>query len=248
VNGWLGLEGSRVLVAGAGSIGAAIATGFAEAGAVVVAMDANVDRLGRLASSTTLAGTLTADLATAVACREAFADAVRVLGGLDVLVHCIGVNRRVAIDEYSEDDWARMLAVNLSSAFWLLQEALPAMRAQRHGRIVLFSSVAARLAHREHGPYAATKAALDQLARVAAHESAADGVTVNTVAPGYTETNLTTDYLKGEATRRALISLVPAGRLGNVEDVVGPTLFLASERARFVTGHVLVVDGGRTLV
>jgi NAD(P)-dependent dehydrogenase (short-subunit alcohol dehydrogenase family) len=248
VSGWLGLEESRVLVAGAGSIGAAITTGFAQAGASVVAVDADGDRLRTLATSTPLAGTLTADLATASGCREACGEAINMLGGLDVLVHCIGVNRRVAIDEYSDDDWAHILAVNLSSAFWLLQDALPPMRAQRHGRIVLFSSVAGRMPHREHGPYAATKAALDQLARVAAHESAADGVTVNTVAPGYTETNLTRDYLEDEARRRAILSLVPAGRLGNVQDVVGPTLFLASEQARFVTGHVLVVDGGRTLV
>lgn len=245
---WLGLQDVRALVAGAGTIGAAVAVGLVQAGASVVAVDLDAERLDALSSSAPLADTLTADLSTAEGCRGAHRDAVRTLGGLDVLVHCVAINRRVPIEEYSDDEWERILAVNLSSAFWLLQAALPAMRMQRRGRIIIFSSVAGRMPHQHHGPYAATKAALDQLARVMAHEAAADGVTVNTIAPGYTETELTRTYLADEETRRALLSLVPAGRFGSVEELVGPTLFLASRQASYVTGHVLVVDGGRTLV
>ena len=245
---WLGLEGARVLLAGAGTIGAAVARGFGDAGARVVVADAGGDRLAALAGGTPLAGTLTADLSTGEACREMAREATATLGGLDVFVHCVGLNHRVPIEDYSDEDWDRIVAVNLSSAFWLAQAVLPTMRAQRFGRIVFFSSVAGRMGHKHHGPYAATKAGLDQLARVIANEAAADGVTVNTIAPGYTETNLTSAYLADDETRERLLSLVPAGRLGTVEELVGPTLFLASKQAGFVTGHVLYVDGGRTVI
>jgi NAD(P)-dependent dehydrogenase (short-subunit alcohol dehydrogenase family) len=104
------------------------------------------------------------------------------------------------------------------------------------------------LAHKNHGSYAASKGGLNQLMRVMAAEWAAMGVTVNAVAPGYIETPLTTDHLKQLGVREDLVRLVPAERLGLPEEVAGPTLFLASRQANFVTGHVLYVDGGRTLV
>lgn len=245
---WLGLENARVLLAGAGTIGAAVARGFVDAGARVVAADGNADRLDALAEELALAAALPADMSNGPACRALVDDAVAALGGLDVFVHCVGVNDRRPIDAYSDDDWDTIVAVNLSSAFWLAQAALAPMRAQQFGRIVFFSSVAGRLAHRNHGPYAATKAGLDQLARVMANENAAAGITVNTIAPGYTETHLTSAYLADEETRRHLLSLIPAGRFGTPEELVGPTLFLASKQANFVTAHVLYADGGRTAV
>ena len=105
------------------------------------------------------------------------------------------------------------------------------MRAQGYGRVVFFSSVAGLMGHRNHGPYAASKGAINQLTEVMAHEYAADGVTVNAVAPGYMETNLTTAYLdEHPAERERLISLIPAGRFGRLEEVVGPVLFLARGR------------------
>jgi gluconate 5-dehydrogenase len=114
--------------------------------------------------------------------------------------------------------------------------------------MVFFSSVSSQLAHRHHAPYAASKGGLDQLVRVMAREWAADGVTVNAVGPGYTETELTRAYLAKPGVREEMTGLVPAGRLGTPEDVVGAVLFLASARAAFITGQVLYVDGGRTLV
>jgi NAD(P)-dependent dehydrogenase (short-subunit alcohol dehydrogenase family) len=117
-----------------------------------------------------------------------------------------------------------------------------------YGRIVFLSSVSGLLAHADHAPYAATKGGVNQLCRVMAREWAAHGVTVNAVAPGYTETELTRAHLDKPGVRAGLTALVPAGRLGTVADLAGPVLFLCSAQSAFVTGHVMYVDGGRTLV
>jgi gluconate 5-dehydrogenase len=122
------------------------------------------------------------------------------------------------------------------------------MVGQRYGRMVFETSVSGLLAHADHAPYAATKGGMNQLLRVMAREWAAHGVTVNAVAPGYIETDLTKDYLDAGDHRESLQSLVPAGRLGRPEEVADAVTFLASDRARFITGQVLYIDGGRTLV
>jgi len=180
--------------------------------------------------------------------RSAVDEANQRLGRLDVFVHAVGINDRKPILDYTDDEWRRFLDVNLNSAFWLGQAAGKIMCEQRAGRQIYFSSVAGSLAHKHHGPYAATKGGINQMLRVMANEWAPLGVTVNALAPGYIETPLTAEHLQKPGVRAALEALVPAGRLGSVDDVVGPALFLASRHAAFVTGHVLYVDGGRTLI
>jgi NAD(P)-dependent dehydrogenase (short-subunit alcohol dehydrogenase family) len=140
------------------------------------------------------------------------------------------------------------LEVNLSSAFWLGQAAGAEMSRQGKGRIIFVSSVSGVLAHKHHAPYAASKGAINQMMKVMAVEWAPLGVTVNAVAPGYVETALTREHLDRDGNRNRLESMVPAGRLGTPDEVVGPVLFLASPHAGFVTGHVMYIDGGRTLV
>jgi gluconate 5-dehydrogenase len=248
---WLELAGARVIVAGAGSLGAALVAGFTGAGAQVCAIDVSRDRLDELtaAEGGGEVVTITADLSDPGACAEAIGAGRESLGGLDVFVHGVGINDRRTIPEYSAADWERFIAVNLTGAFFTAQAALEPMRAQGHGRVVFFSSVAGLMGHRRHGPYAATKGAINQLTKVMAHEYAADGVTVNAVAPGYMETNLTTAYLDAHPAERArLVSLIPAGRFGRLDEVVGPVLFLASARASFINGQVIYIDGGRTVV
>lgn len=242
---WLGLRGKRVLVAGAGDIGAALARGFHAAGAVVAVGDISQERLAELADVSDL--TYRVDVRSAEDCRNLVAATVERLGGLDVFLHCVGINDRRPIEAYSDEDWERILTINLSSAFWLGQAAAAELR-ERGGRIIFFSSVAGLMGHKDHGPYAATKGGINQLMKVMAHELAAEGVTVNAIAPGYVETNLTAAHLEKPGVREKLLNLIPAGRLGTPGELVGPVLFLASEQAGFITGHVLYVDGGRTTV
>ncbi|GLB66547.1 SDR family NAD(P)-dependent oxidoreductase [Arthrobacter mangrovi] len=239
---WLGLADRRVLVAGGGGIGTACAAAFTAAGARVAVADRDPARLAGQEHP------LVTDFSTTAGCDDAVARAAGALGGLDILVHAVGVNQRVPVLDTSDDDWDRIVGINLSSVFRLGRAAGRHMVDAGWGRQVYCSSVSGLLAHPEHGPYAASKGGINQLLRVMAREWAPRGVTVNAIAPGYTETDLTRTHLDKPGVREHYTSLVPAGRLGSVDDLTGPVLFLASDQAAFVTGHVMYVDGGRTLV
>jgi NAD(P)-dependent dehydrogenase (short-subunit alcohol dehydrogenase family) len=240
---WLGLEQATVLIAGAGGIGRALIEGFAAAGARVVAVDNDAGRVAATVADLRLeqngGGGLTADLRDPDRARAVVSEAAERLGSIDVFVHALGINDRKPIVDYTDDEWRTFIDVNLNSAFWLGQAAGKLMYARGYGRQIYFSSVAGLLAHKHHGPYAATKGGINQMMRVMANEWAGSGVTVNALAA---------EHLKKPGVRSALEALVPAGRLGVVDDVVGPALFLASRHAAFVTGHIMYVDGGRTLI
>jgi gluconate 5-dehydrogenase len=247
---WLGLRDARVLVAGAGGLGAACAAAFLAADARVEVVDADAGRAEAAVGSAPAgrAAATGADL-TAPDAVSAVVDGVcSRWGGIDVCVHAVGVNTRKPVLDTDPGEWARTIEVNLTTAWLLGQAAGGRMVSGGGGRIIFFSSVSGLLAHKDHGPYAASKGAINQMMRVMAAEWAAKGVTVNAVAPGYVETDLTRAYLDRDGNRGRLEAMVPAGRLGSPEEVTGPVLFLASPQSRFVTGHVLYVDGGRTLV
>jgi gluconate 5-dehydrogenase len=249
---WLGLQGKRALVVGAGGLGGASALALAELGARLLLVDLDPDSLDAVRDAAKESGaeigTLTADLRTPEACRAVVAEAAGRLGGLDVFVHAVGRNDRRPVLDLDDDAWLDTVTLNLSSAYWTGQAAGRELCGQGYGRMVFMSSVSGLLAHPDHAPYAASKGGLNQLLRVMAREWARFGVTVNGVAPGYVETGLTRSYLEREGVRAGLTALVPAQRLGRPEEIADAVAFLASDRSAFVTGQILYVDGGRVLV
>ena len=249
---WLGLHGSRVLVAGAGGIGGACALAYARAGASVAVVDRDPRALDAIDAELAALGVrhelIQADLTQHGAGEHVVARVIEQFGGLEVMLHAVGINDRRPILEFTEDEWEHILRVNLSSVFGLAQAAGRHMIERGFGRVLALSSVSGLLAHHSHGPYAASKGGINQLLRVMAREWAPYGVTVNALAPGYIETPLTAGELAKPGKRADLESLVPAGRLGTPDELTGPALFLSSRHAGFVTGHVMYIDGGRTLV
>jgi gluconate 5-dehydrogenase len=249
---WLGLTGRPALVVGAGGLGGASALSLAAQGARVVLIDIDEEKLQLVVRAAKELGAdltpIVGDVSKADSCRELVDEAVGIVGTPQVFLHAVGRNVRKPVLELDDADWQETLNLNLSTAYWLGQAVGRLMVEAQYGRIIFVSSVSGLLAHPHHAPYAATKGGMNQLFRVMAREWAPHGVTVNAVAPGYIETDLTKAYIDKGNNRESLVTLVPAERLGRPEEVADAVTFFASDRASFITGQVLYIDGGRVLV
>ena len=199
--------------------------------------------LDRLAAAGVRAQFLTGDLADPAACAALAARTLDVLGGLDVFVSNAGASAPHRLAELRVEDWDRTFAVNTRPTFLLAQGFRPALAAAG-GSIVVVASMSGVRPHRGLGAYSAAKAALVMLARVLAQEWAAEGIRVNAVAPGMIRTPLTERIYTHPEVKARREALAPLGRIGTPEDIAGVVAFLAGPGAAYVTGQVLLADGG----
>jgi 2-deoxy-D-gluconate 3-dehydrogenase len=242
------LEGRVALVTGAGTgIGAAVARALAEAGADVACHGnkhvpndtaADIRKLGRRAA------VLTGDVREP-ATAEALVDAaVRELGAIDILVNNAGTIRRAPAVDFSDEDWAAVLDVNLSAVFRLCRAAGKRMLARGRGKIVNIASLLSFQGGITVPAYAASKGGVAQLTKALANEWAGKGVNVNAIAPGYIHTDNTAALAADPVRSQQIAVRIPAGRWGEPADLGGAAVFLAARASDYVSGHVLVVDGG----
>lgn len=245
------LQGRVALVTGAArGIGFAVAVALAEAGATVELSD--VDGPAAAAAAAALppgVGEARAvDVADGGAVRGWIDDVAARRGRIDVLVNNAGVQLNRAAADLSDDDWHRVLGINLDGAFFCSREAGRVMRAQGRGAIVNIASIAERFGMPRRLPYGVTKAGIAALTRGLAAEWAPDGVRVNAVAPGYVETELVRHAFEmGHIDRDAILAKIPLGRLAEPRSIGDAVAFLASDRADYLTGQVVTVDGGYSI-
>lgn len=238
--------GKTVLVTGAASgIGAAIATAFAAEGARLLVADRDGDAAAKLAAELGgAARALPVDVADGASVTALVADLEAADIEPDILVNNAGINLRggIARDE-AEDDWDRILAVNVTGAYWLTRRLLPVL-AQRGGVVINLASIQSFIAFPNSIAYTASKGAVAQMTKAMAVEFAPLGVRVNAVAPGFVATKMTEPTRADAARLETLHRRIPLGRFATPDEIADPVLFLASRKARYMTGAIVPVDGG----
>jgi len=242
------LDGKNAVVTGGNSgIGRAVSLALATAGAdvLVVALDEDDGTTARLIEERgRRMHFLPADIARPGLPGQVIRRCVEELGSVDILVNCAGISLRADVEDFGRDQWDRMVAVNLTAAFDLAHEASRYMIAQGSGKIINIASLFSFLGGRASPAYAATKAGLVGFTKAYCDELAEHGIQVNAIAPGYFATAITEATRADAEADRRVVEHIPAARWGDVGDLMGATVFLASHAADYVNGHVLTVDGG----
>ncbi|HEY2864197.1 MAG TPA: glucose 1-dehydrogenase [Casimicrobiaceae bacterium] len=246
------LTGRLALVTGGGGgLGFAIARGLAAAGARIVINGRNRAKLDAAAtvlkSDSGGAGSVEVapfDVADADGVAAGVAEIERDFGALDIVVNNAAVNRRGPLDEFTPDEWHRLLAANLDGPFYVAKSVLPGMKSRRRGKIINICSLASEIGRPNIVPYATSKGGLQMLTRALAVELAQFNVQVNGIAPGFFKTDMNAPLIDDAKFSAWVAARTPAGRWGEPSEIAGAAVFLASDAADYVTGHVLFVDGG----
>lgn len=243
------LSGKVALVTGASSgIGRAIATAFAEAGAKLILIarrKAELDTArGEIEAIGTAAASIPCDLADRQALSQCAAAAASFFGAPDILVSAAGLNIRRPMLEITEADWDATLRINLEAPFFLAQKLAPAMIERGWGRILNIASLQSVRAFGNSGPYGASKGGVMQLTRAQAEAWSKHGVTANAIAPGFFATPLTAPVANDPARWKAMAERTMIGRNGEMPDLAGTAVFLASRASDYITGQTIFVDGG----
>jgi 3-oxoacyl-[acyl-carrier protein] reductase len=246
----ISLKEKVAVVTGASrGIGREIALALSRAGAAIVAADIMADLLKGVVEEITAAGgralPVAADVTKFEDCQNMADAAVKEFGRLDILVNNAGITRDNIILRMKDEEWQKVIDTNLKGMFHCIKAASRAMMKQHGGRIINIASVAGLLGTAGQANYAASKAGAIALTKVAAREFASRGITVNAVAPGFIETDMTKAL--SEEVRTMSLKMIPLGRMGAALDVANVVLFLASDLSAYVTGETIRVDGGMAM-
>ncbi|MBA7574296.1 5-keto-D-gluconate 5-reductase [subsurface metagenome] len=240
-----------LVVGGAGGIGRALVVGLAESGADVIVADRQLDHLEEVADKIRTLGRQWQAVTVDVTQEQSVADMVKrileVSPRIDILVNVHGVAIRKPADTFPIDEWQQVMDVNARGTFLCCQAVGRVMIKQRSGKIINTSSVRGRYGlPADYAAYCASKGAVDTLTRTLACEWAKHNVLVNAIAPTIVETELTRSALANPEYAKMMKSRIPLGRWAMPEDIVGPTVFLASKASDFITGQIIYIDGGVT--
>lgn len=246
-----GLDGAVALVTGSsGGIGRALAQGLARAGARVVLNGRTRDKVEAAAETLRAEGAevfvSVFDVTEPEQAAEAVARIEAEFGALSVLINNAGIQRRGALEDYPIETWRELMRANLDSVFYVAQPVARRMIARGRGSIVNIGSVQSELARLNIAPYTASKGGVKMLTKGMATDWGRHGLRVNAIAPGYFKTELNKALVEDEKFTAWLVARTPMGRWGDVNELVGAALFLASDASSFVNGHILYVDGGIT--
>jgi 3-oxoacyl-[acyl-carrier protein] reductase len=241
------LSGQTAIVTGASrGIGRGIAIALARSGANVVCVARDTEKLAETAHTITAAGgtaeTIACDVTNGESVQQLVEGVAEKWGKLHILVNNAGITRDTLIPRMSDDDWDSVINTNLRGTFLFTRAATRPMMQARYGRIINIASVSGLMGNPGQANYGASKAGIISLTRTVAKELASRKITVNAVAPGFIETEMTEAL--GPIVLEEVKKRVPAKRMGQVEDVCGAVLFLASDAANYITGQVLTIDGG----
>jgi len=245
------LTGSRALITGSGrGIGFALARGLAEAGAAIVLNDQDRDILERAAGELRKEGFTVATAVFDVTERDAIESSIgkieSEIGAIDILVNNVGIQHRAPLEDFPAEVWERIININLSSVFYVSQAIAKNMIPRMTGKIINICSVQSQLGRPTIAPYAAAKGGVAMLTKAMCVEWAKYGIQVNGIAPGYFVTEMTKPLVENKEFSDWLCKRTPAGRWGNVDELCGTAVFLASKASTFINGQIIYVDGGLT--